>query len=620
MPASGEWATLSIPGSAGSIFTEAALDAAVQTNGASSFSNALVLDSAHIPTPHTLASWSSTRRAVYTGPAGVAAEMLMATLRNDTGESLFSFQIAYDFDVIPTTSSTPEELPGQRVYFSLTGLPHSWQFIPELYAGTNVGPRHAVLNVGAWPANTLLYILWVQDNASHSPDSCYLIDNFVVGGEPPPPPCILTQPTNTIVMEGQSATFSVTTCGVPPSYFQWFKNGAPILGATQGTLLIPRAQLTDMGVYFVVLSNSASSDSSRMASLLVLPDQEPPRAVLAYLVEDTNSWLDTISVFFSERVETNSAGAIGNYSLRSVSPGSPATIIDVSVRNETNVVLHVEKLTPGVSYFLSVADVTDQSAAHHALSPNPTTLALQTFGPPVISDDHPWKYLEAPTNTTRSGWMNPEFDDSLWPTGPGAFGLPFDEVIPPPFVFRTVIRTPDAGGPITTYFRTWFSLPDSNTNAVVQLSGVFDEGAVVYLNGTEVWRVRLPNGPVTTSTLASNAVEPHVLDGPRDFCAAGVLRPGTNWLAVELHQVTAFSGDAVMGLIMRLSQATGCIPALAISQSGNNTISMSWTCAGTLQVSPTLGGPPESWHDVVTTTNSFSTNLTAGALFFRVRL
>jgi hypothetical protein len=140
------------------------------------------------------------------------------------------------------------------------------------------------------------------------------------------------------------------------------------------------------------------------------------------------------------------------------------------------------------------------------------------------------------------------------------------------------------------------------------------------LNGIERWRVRLPNGPVTPSTLASNAIEPHLIDGPLDVYTPGALRPGANWLAVELHQVTAFSGDAVMGLTLRISQPMGCLPALAITRAGDNNISVDWSCGGTLQASPTPVGPPQSWHDVLTPTNSFTTNLTAGALFFRIRL
>jgi hypothetical protein len=234
--------------------------------------------------------------------------------------------------------------------------------------------------------------------------------------------------------------------------------------------------------------------------------------------------------------------------------------------------------------------------------------------------EHTWKFFEAHTNTTWPGWADLDYDDSPWITGPGAFGLPLDEVVPPPFVLRTVILPPDAGGPITTYFRTKFNLTADRTNAMAQMAGVFDEGAVVYLNSAEVWRVRLPNGPVTTSTLASNAVEPHVVAN-LNLYAPGLLRAGTNILAVELHQVTPTSGDAVMGLTLRLSSTPlTCLPTLAIARSGGDSVSVSWTCGGTLQVSALPAGPPESWKDIITAGQSFTTNRSAGPLFFRVRL
>jgi hypothetical protein len=71
-----------------------------------------------------------------------------------------------------------------------------------------------------------------------------------------------------------------------------------------------------------------------------------------------------------------------------------------------------------------------------------------------------------------------------------------------------------------------------------------DDGAVAYLNGAEVYRANMPAGAFTSSTLATNDVNGF---SERAFYEKAVdsslLVPGTNILAVEIHQVNASSPD-----------------------------------------------------------------------------
>jgi len=59
-------------------------------------------------------------------------------------------------------------------------------------------------------------------------------------------PAIITsfQPTNLMVLEGQTATFTVTAIGSPPLKYQWFKDGSALAGATASSFSIPSAQTT----------------------------------------------------------------------------------------------------------------------------------------------------------------------------------------------------------------------------------------------------------------------------------------------------------------------------------------------------------------------------------------
>ena len=68
-------------------------------------------------------------------------------------------------------------------------------------------------------------------------------------------PVIITQPQGAIVSLGQSASLSVTA-GYGTLSYQWYKNGAKIVGKTSNTLAFPSVQLTNSGCYFVVVTNT----------------------------------------------------------------------------------------------------------------------------------------------------------------------------------------------------------------------------------------------------------------------------------------------------------------------------------------------------------------------------
>jgi hypothetical protein len=97
---------------------------------------------------------------------------------------------------------------------------------------------------------------------------------------------------------------------------------------------------------------------------------------------------------------------------------------------------------------------------------------------------------------------------------------------------------------ITTYFRSSFEVADVSRVISLALSMVRDDGAVVYLNGSEVFRTNMPSGTPTSTTKASATVA-----GGDESAFVGTevspnrLVTGTNVLAVEMHQVATTSTD-----------------------------------------------------------------------------
>jgi uncharacterized delta-60 repeat protein len=116
--------------------------------------------------------------------------------------------------------------------------------------------------------------------ASESPGSVVMGDAgqlyFALGGRPEifrtaaaVAPVIATPPTAQVVALGAAATLTVSASGVPAPTYQWYKDGAPVGGATDAALVIGTVALADAGNYTVVASNGLGSTTSAAAALVV---------------------------------------------------------------------------------------------------------------------------------------------------------------------------------------------------------------------------------------------------------------------------------------------------------------------------------------------------------------
>jgi hypothetical protein len=169
-----------------------------------------------------------------------------------------------------------------------------------------------------------------------------------------------------------------------------------------------------------------------------------------------------------------------------------------------------------------------------AVLPGPQVVSLIAY--PAV-----WRYDQT-SNYDGVNWMLPDFDDSAWPTGQGVFGTATLGGEP--------VRTTISLGPNTYYFRTRFVLPSNMSFTTVQLGHYIDDGAVIYVNGEEVYRYNMSPGPVfySTSSTVNNAGVPSEIVVANFPLTDAV--PGTNVLAVEVHQrpLNPGGGDAYMGV------------------------------------------------------------------------
>lgn len=142
------------------------------------------------------------------------------------------------------------------------------------------------------------------------------------------------------------------------------------------------------------------------------------------------------------------------------------------------------------------------------------------------------------------GWLDPAYDDTLspWTSGNGLFGY-----TPAPGVYPAINTALTSSGQNTYYFRTHFSWNNLPDNVAFVVTNYLSDGAVYYVNGVEVNRVRMPVGAVTYATSAASTNSPA---GHKDVFSIppGVLVLGDNLFEVEAHQEASSSVDMVFGL------------------------------------------------------------------------
>ncbi len=162
-----------------------------------------------------------------------------------------------------------------------------------------------------------------------------------------------------------------------------------------------------------------------------------------------------------------------------------------------------------------------------------------------------WRYLDDGSSPGES-WKSASFDDASWSSGPAELGYgDGDEA--------TVVSygTEATNKFITTYFRRLFVVPDPSPFLAAALDIVRDDGAVAYLNGTEILRDNMPAAPapITKDTMATFAIANADERMTNSFWVPdAALLPGTNCLAVEIHQVLPDSSD--ISFNARLSAVT----------------------------------------------------------------
>ena len=151
---------------------------------------------------------------------------------------------------------------------------------------------------------------------------------------------------------------------------------------------------------------------------------------------------------------------------------------------------------------------------------------------------HYWDEAERPSEA----WNTGEFDDSVWDTGAAPLGYGVDGVA------TTISFGEDNKNKhAAAFFRLTFHIDDPKAHPAWLGELRCDDGAVVYLNGREIYRYNMPKGDLSRATFAAATVSSYIKPNYHAFYLdGGHLEAGKNVLAISVHQANSASSDLVM--------------------------------------------------------------------------
>ncbi|HWB03937.1 MAG TPA: Ig-like domain-containing protein [Verrucomicrobiales bacterium] len=186
--------------------------------------------------------------------------------------------------------------------------------------------------------------------------------------------------------------------------------------------------------------------------------------------------------------------------------------------------------------------------------PVPATIPQRTDE--LIAAGSVWKYITGANQGTA--WRAPEFNDSAWASGAGILGYGDNDIITTvPARANVALPANDISNPNypTAYFRRDFTLTSALDTVLPSIEILRDDAAIVYVNGTEVYRDKDPYAGSAVAPLPATGDLPYSQYADAALPEAdetiyksvtfsrSVLREGRNVVAVEVKQASATSTD-----------------------------------------------------------------------------
>lgn len=212
-----------------------------------------------------------------------------------------------------------------------------------------------------------------------------------------------------------------------------------------------------------------------------------------------------------------------------------------------------------------------------------TPTAVPVLPDSISTAETEWRYLDNNTDPgteqDRYAWTRPDFDDSAWKTAKGSFGAKNGgkSGISGGFTVNTLLNqyiNGVSGDDIPTYFfRTKINIKDASKIESLTGSIVYDDAAIVYINGVKAAAFDEPDGGYASNMSygGSNA------DAPKraeiNITDTSMLKDGVNTIAVELHNGRSNSSDIYLDFVSLTANAALELNAAA----GERDVKLEWT-------------------------------------------
>ncbi len=250
---------------------------------------------------------------------------------------------------------------------------------------------------------------------------------------------------------------------------------------------------------------------------------------------------------FSSRRSTNMLGYISNKFLSSASTRT----IEISSDNpKASYAFNSEKIVDPYIQLKSFNNrtVNIQATPVPGYSFKHWELLKTSAGETIIPYGSEWRYSDI-GDLNDLQWKYGSYDDTSWKSGKTQLGYGNKGEV------TTMSYGPNGQNRYTAaYFRKNISLKNLGNKNNFSLSIYVDDGAVVYVNGTEIGRVNMPSGVITYATFSTtynNGVY-GTFDVPKNL-----LKEGDNLIAVEVHQCDLVSSDLIFNVELSCESPDG---------------------------------------------------------------
>ncbi|MCQ2212325.1 MAG: CotH kinase family protein [Bacteroidaceae bacterium] len=235
----------------------------------------------------------------------------------------------------------------------------------------------------------------------------------------------------------------------------------------------------------------------------------------------------------------------------------------------------------------------------------------------VFEKNSSWMYYDSGSLDNQK-WTSASYSTSKWKSGNAPLG----------YNNSNSTTTKTAKNLPTYYFRKQFDLTNVQSSDVFTLDYNLDDGLVVYVNGTEAYRVNMPNGTINYNSLASTYADDNYATGTVTL-PTSLFKSGSNVIAVEVHNNNTTSSDilwnASLTRTMKSTAGTAMYsedPVLELPSAGA-TLTAMWekeddaklyeTCASPIKINEISAGnaifvneyfKKDDWVELYNTTDS----------------